>query len=164
MLPSSPIWRKRTPSSYSEIATRPPSWNVGCSWNQCTEQPSAPATRLAVGVDAVAGGRDLRDRAVERGRLAGQHALGRVDGELAVVALAAPGEVLLAAGEEELVAALARPARGVHELGGLAGVEHLRVLGRAAVLGVDGDRRERPAGGEQHARPDLADVVAALGV
>src|SRR5215208_904814 len=46
MLPSSPIWRKRTPSSYSEIATRPPSWNVGCSWNQCTEHPNAPATGL----------------------------------------------------------------------------------------------------------------------
>src|SRR3954468_12043742 len=46
MPPSLVIWRNRTPSSYSEMATRPPSRNVGCSWNQCTEQPSAPATGL----------------------------------------------------------------------------------------------------------------------
>ena len=36
------------------------------------------------------------------------------------------------------------------------------MLGRAAVLRVDRDRRERLAGGQQHAGPDLADVVAAL--
>src|SRR3954471_9868466 len=46
MPPLGVICRKRTPSSYSEIATRPPSLNVGCSWNQWTEHPSAPATGL----------------------------------------------------------------------------------------------------------------------
>jgi hypothetical protein len=50
----------------------------------------------------------------------------------------------------------------VHELRGLAGVEDLRVRGRAAVGRVDGDRGERLAGAQQHAGPDLADVVAAL--
>ena len=118
--------------------------------------------RLAVQIDAVAGRRDLGERPGELARRAGQHAVGAVDRELAVVALAAPGEVLLAAGEDELVRAGVRPARGVDELRRLPGVEHLRVRGRAAVLGVDRDHGERPAGGEQDARADLADVVAVL--
>src|SRR5437870_2486064 len=41
ILPSDVICSKRVPFSYSARATRPPSWNVGCCSNQCTEQPSA---------------------------------------------------------------------------------------------------------------------------
>src|SRR6185503_4810488 len=47
--PSLPTWRNRTPSSYSDSATRPPFLNVGCSWNQCTEQPRW----LAIGLPSV---------------------------------------------------------------------------------------------------------------
>src|SRR3954451_11613759 len=118
--------------------------------------------RLAVRVDAVAGRHDLGERALELLRLPLEHVLGAVGRELAVVELAAAAEVLLAADEHELVLALARPARRVHELRGVAGVEDLRVRGRAAVLGVDRDRREGLAGGQQDAGADLADEMAGL--
>src|SRR4029079_15696932 len=87
--------------------------------------------RVAVGVDAV-GRDDLRDRPLEFLRPAGQHSLGAVGRELAVVALAPDREVLLAADQYELVVAVARPACGVDELRRLAGVENLRERRRAA--------------------------------
>ena len=52
--------------------------------------PSAARDRLAVGGDAVAGRRHLGDRAVERVRLARQHAVGGVDRELAYAAGSTP--------------------------------------------------------------------------
>src|SRR5215212_9837621 len=78
--------------------------------------PQRTGDRFAVGVEAVAGRGHLRERTLELRRLVSEHVLGAVDRELAVVELAAAGEVLLAADEHELVLAASRPARRVHEL------------------------------------------------